>query len=85
MPARDPTLRTYRIALYALYGLFCAGLFFLLVRSVAPDLYGHVPPDMPQASATACLDREANAANGGFNRGDYYRPFSTLRDGTEAD
>ena len=56
MPARDPTLRTYRIALYALFGVFCAALFFLLVRSVASDLYGHAPPAVPQASATACLE-----------------------------
>jgi hypothetical protein len=56
VPPRDPTLRTYRIALYALYGLFCSALFFLLVRSVASDLYGHAPAAVPQASATACLD-----------------------------
>ena len=56
MLARDPTLRTYRIALYALYGVVCAALFFLLVRSVASDLYGHAPPAVPQVSATACLD-----------------------------
>ena len=56
MPARDPTLRTYRIALYSIFGAFCAVLFFLLVRSVASDLYGHVPPAVPPASATACLE-----------------------------
>ena len=56
MPLRDPTFRAYRVALYVLYGVFCAALFFLLVRSVASDLYGHAPPALPQASATACLD-----------------------------
>ena len=60
MPARDPRLRTYRIALYALYGAFCAGLFFLLLHAIGGmgrgDLYGHVPAAVPQASSTACLD-----------------------------
>ena len=56
MPARDPTLRPYRIALYALYGGVCALIFFLLVRSVASDLYGHAPPAAPRASATGCLE-----------------------------
>jgi len=40
----------------AILGAFCAGLFFLLVRSVASDLYGHAPPAVPRASATACLE-----------------------------
>ena len=56
MPPRDPTLRNYRIALYALFGVVCAVLFFLLLRSVASDLYGHSPPEVPQASPTACLE-----------------------------
>ena len=56
MPARDPAFRTYRIALYCVFGAFCAVLFYLLVRSVASDLYGHSPPAVPRASATACLD-----------------------------
>jgi len=56
VPPRDPAFRSYRIALYAVYGAFCGALFFLLVRSVASDLYGHSPPALPQASATACLD-----------------------------
>jgi hypothetical protein len=54
--ARDPTLRNYRIALYVAFGFFCAVLFFLLVRSVASDLYGHAPPSVPRASAAACLE-----------------------------
>jgi hypothetical protein len=56
VPQRDPTLQSYRVALYVVYGAFCAALFFLLVRSVASDLYGHAPPALPQASAAACLD-----------------------------
>jgi hypothetical protein len=56
VPARDPTLRSYRVALYIAYGAFCAVLFVQLLRSVASDIYGHPPPAMPQASATACLE-----------------------------
>jgi len=56
VPARDPTLRPYRVALYAVYGAFCAVLFVQLLRSVASDIYGHPPPALPQASATACLE-----------------------------
>jgi hypothetical protein len=56
VPARDPTLRPYRVGLYVVYGLFCAVLFVQLLRSVASDLYGHAPPAAPQASATACLE-----------------------------
>jgi hypothetical protein len=54
--ARDPTLRSYRVALYVVYGAFCAVLFVQLLRSVASDIYGHPPPAAPQASATACLE-----------------------------
>ena len=56
MPARDPTLRSYRVALYGVYGAFCLVLFAQLLRSVASDIYGHPPPPAPQASATACLE-----------------------------
>ena len=56
MPARDPTLRPYRVALYVVFGAFCAVLFLQLLRSVASDIYGHPPPAAPQASATACLE-----------------------------
>ncbi|HWE24943.1 MAG TPA: hypothetical protein VG496_13475 [Myxococcales bacterium] len=56
MPARDPTLRSYRVTLYVVYGAFCAVLFVQLLRSVASDIYGHPPPALPQASATACLE-----------------------------
>ena len=31
-------------------------LFVQLLRSVASDIYGHPPPALPQASATACLE-----------------------------
>lgn len=55
-PARDPTLRSYRVSLYVVYGAFCAVLFVQLLRSVASDIYGHPPPALPQASATACLE-----------------------------
>jgi hypothetical protein len=54
--ARDPTLRPYRVALYVVFGAFCAVLFWQLLRSVASDIYGHPPPAAPQASATACLE-----------------------------
>ena len=56
MPPRDPTLRSYRVALYIVYGAFCAVLFVQLLRSVASDLYGHAEPAAPQASPTACLE-----------------------------
>jgi len=56
VPARDPTLRPYRVALYVVFGAFCAVLFLQLLRSVASDIYGHPPPAAPQASATACLE-----------------------------
>jgi hypothetical protein len=56
VPARDPTLRSYRVALYVVYGVFCTVLFVQLLRSVASDLYGHAQPVPPQASAVACLD-----------------------------
>jgi hypothetical protein len=56
VPARDPTLRSYRVTLYVVYGAFCAVLFVQLLRSVASDIYGHPPPAVPQASATACLE-----------------------------
>jgi hypothetical protein len=44
------------VALYIAYGAFCAVLFVQLLRSVASDIYGHPPPALPQASATACLE-----------------------------
>jgi hypothetical protein len=54
--ARDPALRPYRLSVYVLYGLACAFLFTQLVRSVMGDLYGQRPSELPQESATACLD-----------------------------
>jgi hypothetical protein len=56
VPARDPTLRPYRVTLYVMYGAFCTVLFVQLLRSVASDLYGHPPPAAPEPSATACLE-----------------------------
>lgn len=54
--ARDPALKPYRIAIYCLYGGFCAVLFVQLLRSVIGDLYGKRPPSAAQASPTACLE-----------------------------
>jgi hypothetical protein len=56
VPARDPTLKPYRVALYVAYGACCTLLFALLVRSVVSDLYGRGAPPAPPASATACLE-----------------------------
>ena len=56
MPARDPTLKPYRVALYVVYAGFCALLFAQLLRSVAGDLYGGKGAPPAQASATACLE-----------------------------
>src|SRR5258708_3863300 len=54
--ARDPALRPYRIAVYVVYGLFCAVFFALLLRSIVGDLYGHRPSGVAPESPTACLE-----------------------------
>ena len=56
MPPRDPSLLPYRVATYAVYGVFTAILFFQLVRSVASDLYGHSPPAGPPKTPLACVE-----------------------------
>jgi hypothetical protein len=53
---RDPATRTYRIAVYAAYGIVALVLFVQLVRSVASDLYGRSPPAEPRQSPLACLE-----------------------------
>ncbi len=53
---RDPALKPYRVATYLAYGLFCALLFFVLLRSVIGDLYGRRTVTEKQASPTACLE-----------------------------
>ncbi len=55
---RDPALKPYRIAVYAVYGIVCGVLFVQLLRSVMGDLYGRrsSPQQPPQLSATACLE-----------------------------
>jgi hypothetical protein len=96
MPARDPTLRPYRVALYIAYGVFCAVLFAQLLRSVASDIYGHPPPAMPQASATACLEdvdrlyaqlaaRAVQPAPGGLEAGALAREWDQWTRRWEAD
>ena len=44
------------MATYLAYGLFCALLFFVLLRSVIGDLYGRRPVTAEQASPTSCLE-----------------------------
>lgn len=51
---RDPALKPFRIAVYCVYGAFCAVLFVQLVRSVVADLYGRKP--QTAAEQTPCLD-----------------------------
>jgi hypothetical protein len=53
---RDPALKPYRIGVYAAYGIVCGVLFFQLLRSVMGDLYGRKVANVPQLSATACLE-----------------------------
>ena len=53
---RYPPLKPYRIAMYCLYGAFCAALFFQLVRSVVSDLYGRRNDAAARQSPTACLE-----------------------------
>jgi hypothetical protein len=53
---RDPALKPYRIAMYAIYGAICAVLFFQLVRSVVGDLYGRPRDAGVQETPTDCLD-----------------------------
>ena len=53
---RDPALKSYRIAMYCIYGAACAVLFLQLLRSVVGDLYGRRRDAVVQQSPTACLD-----------------------------
>jgi hypothetical protein len=53
---RDPALRTYRVALYCAFGIVCALLFFVLIRSVVADLYGRRRTATVQENPAACLD-----------------------------
>lgn len=53
---RDPALKPYRIAVYLAYGLTCAFIFFVLLRSVIGDLYGRRTVTAQQASPTSCLE-----------------------------
>jgi len=53
---RDPALKPFRIAVYCIYGAFCAVLFFQLVRSVVADLYGRKAQTAAEQTPTACLD-----------------------------
>ena len=53
---RDPALKPFRIAVYCIYGAFCAVLFFQLVRSVVADLYGRKAQAAAEQTPTACLD-----------------------------
>jgi hypothetical protein len=46
----------YRVATYAVYGLFAGALFFQLVRSIASDLYGRSPPAGPPKTPLACIE-----------------------------
>jgi hypothetical protein len=53
---RDPELMPYRTGVYAAYGVVCALLFFVLLRSVIGDLYGKPVPPAPVQSPRACLE-----------------------------
>ena len=53
---RDPALKPFRIAMYCIYGAFCAVLFVQIVRSVVADLYGRKPQTAAEQTPTACLD-----------------------------
>jgi len=56
VPPRPPELRSYRLAVYALFGALCCFMFFVLLRSIIGDLYGRTPKAAPAQSAAACLD-----------------------------
>jgi len=53
---RDPALKPYRLAVYLSYGLACAFIFFVMLRSVIGDLYGRRTVTEKQASPTSCLE-----------------------------
>jgi len=65
---RDPALKPFRIAVYCIYGAFCAVLFFQLVRSVVADLYGRKAQTAAEQTPTACLD-DVEPAPGGLEGG----------------
>ncbi len=57
MPPRPPELRSYRLAVYTVFGTVCAVLFFQLIRSVVSDIYGRNDSAAgPAMSAPVCLD-----------------------------
>ena len=57
MPPRPPELRRYRLAVYVVFGLACAVVFFQLLHGVVVDLYGgSARSPGPAASPTVCHD-----------------------------
>lgn len=56
MPPRPLELRPYRFFVYGVFGALCGFMFFVLLRSVIGDLYGHSPAAPPAQTPTACLD-----------------------------
>jgi hypothetical protein len=54
---RPPEFKRHRVAVYVLYGIVCAVMFFQLIRSVSGDLYGQpASRDTRPATPQICLE-----------------------------
>lgn len=56
MSARPPELRPYRFAVYTAFALVCGLTFYVLVHSVAADLYGRASGKLPATTPLSCLE-----------------------------